>query len=222
MNKEQKTASHPSKLVVSGPVHQHGLRASPARTAFLAQARTGSIAPVKHRASKTKEVVKKSEVKKTSEILEIFASNSGTAARPENVSQGREGLATKQVHTHMHTSTHSILTERVLSRLKSVEDPTTANSDGRGGASRVAQDAARDKQAISQTPTLAELTVLYTSNTQIPVQIPPAVHQGEGMVTLGVGTGLVSSDPLLIQQGGVDVAPLGGGARILRLRTLSQ
>ena len=78
----------------------------------------------------------------------------------------------------MHSPTHSILSEGVLSRLESVEDLTTANSDGRGGASRVVQDTARIKQAISQTPSLAELTVLYTTNTQTPVQISPAVHQG--------------------------------------------
>ena len=149
MSKNQKITLHPSKIVESGPVHQHGLRPTPARTAFLAQAKTGSIAPVKHRASKTKEVVKKSEVKRTSEILEIFPSKSGTAARPENDSQGRDDLATKIQHTNMHTSTHSILSERVLSRLESVEDPTTANSDGRGGASRVVQEAARSKLAIS-------------------------------------------------------------------------
>ena len=81
--KNLKSASHPAKLVESGPVRQHGLRPTPASTAFLAQTKTGSIAPVKHRASKTKEIVKKFEVKKTSEISEIFASNSGTAERPE-------------------------------------------------------------------------------------------------------------------------------------------
>ncbi len=103
MNKEQKTASHPSKLVVPGPVHQHGLRPTPDRTAFLAQAGTGSIAPVKHRASKTKEIVKKSEVEKTSEILEIFASNSGTANRPENDSQVEMAwLLSKDILTCTH------------------------------------------------------------------------------------------------------------------------
>ncbi len=73
MNKNQKSATHPKQLVVSGPVHQQGLRPTPARTAFLAQNKTGSIAPVKHRASKTKEVVKIPEVKETSGNSEIFA-----------------------------------------------------------------------------------------------------------------------------------------------------
>ena len=103
MNKNEKISSHPSKIVESGPVHQHGLRPTPARTAFLAQARTGSIAPVNHRASKTKEVVKISEVKETSENLKIFASNSGTSKRPENVSQGREAwLLSKVTLTRTH------------------------------------------------------------------------------------------------------------------------
>ena len=37
------------------------------------------------------------------------------------------------------------------------------------------------------------------------------MNQGEGMVTLGVRTGLVSSDPVLIEQGGVYVTPQGAG-----------
>ena len=179
MNKNQKKTLHPSELVVSGPVHQHGLRPTPARTAFLAQARTGSIAPVKHRASKTKEIVKIPEVKETSGNSEIFPSKSGTSARPENNGQGRDGLANKHIHTHTHSHAHISLIESILSRVEAVEDPTTANSDGRGGASRVVQDAARDKLAISQTPTLAALSVLYKMNTQIPAEILPAVHQGE-------------------------------------------
>jgi len=153
-----KNATHPAKFGESGPFRKHRLRPTPARTAFLAQAKTASIAPVNHQASKTKQIVENSGVKKISEILEIFASNSGTSKRPEIESQVDEDMAGKQVHVHTHIHKHASVSECNSSRLGSIENPTTANSDGRGGASRVVQEAARDKQAIPQTSNLEGLS----------------------------------------------------------------
>ncbi len=79
MSKNIKIASHPAKLVESGPVHENGLRSTPGTTAFLAQARTRSFAPTKHLTTKTKQIVTKPEEKKNSGNSKIFASNTGSS-----------------------------------------------------------------------------------------------------------------------------------------------
>ena len=98
-------------------------------------------------------------------------------------------LAGELGHVSTHIHQNAVALESVSSRLASIEDPTAADSDGRGGDSQVVQEPARDKQANTQTSTLEDLSVLHHTQVQDPVQIPPAVSQGEGMVTLGVGTG---------------------------------
>ena len=59
-----KNETHPAMFGKSGPVREHRLRPTPAGTAFPAQVKTASIAPVNHQASKTKEIVEISGVKK--------------------------------------------------------------------------------------------------------------------------------------------------------------
>ncbi len=59
-----KNATHPAMFGKCGPFRKHQLRPTPAGTAFLAQAKTASIAPENHQAPKTKQIVENFGVKK--------------------------------------------------------------------------------------------------------------------------------------------------------------
>ena len=91
--------------ITSKPVHEHGLRATPARTAFLAQERTHSIAPSKQKSSKKMEGGKMGlEIQKPT-VSKIFLA----VAEPVPTSTGLVGLVSGLVGSLVHHLSHAIV-----------------------------------------------------------------------------------------------------------------
>ena len=140
MHKDGKSVPTGTTSSESRPTHTHGLRATTARTAFQAQARTGSIAPHKHRSSKKAVGGKVGVETPISTNLETFS----IASEPVQASTGMVGpgdsSAARISHDSVHVQTYTALPSSSVSR---INNSSTANSHDRGGASRAAQEVAR-------------------------------------------------------------------------------
>ena len=203
----------------SKPVHEHGLRATPAGTAFLAQERTHSIAPSKQKSSKKREGGKMGlEIPKPT-VSKIFVA----VAEPVPTSTGVVGLVSglvgSLVHHLSHANVYQALSES-LTHIDKLVRTSTTEGVGREGASRAAHVATPIKLAETNTHTRAETTTLFVAPSIRPVQISPATNQGEGMVVLGVGTGVPAGKQMSSRAEGVEVTPdkqpnSGGAARTI-------
>ena len=181
-----------NKSVPSGTtsksVHEHGLRATPARTAFLAQEKTHSIAPPKQRSSKKRDGEKVGlEIPKTTG-LKFCVAVAGPVQTSTSVVGLGNGVVSSQLHDSSHANLHAVLSESSTHIDKLVRISTTEGV-GREGAYRVAHVATPINPIEIATHTRAETTTLFVAPSTRPVQIPPATNQGEGMIVLGVGTG---------------------------------
>ena len=100
-------------LVPSGitdkPVHEHGLRATPARTAFLAQERTHSIAPPKRKTSKKGDGEKVGTGISNPTVSKICVAVSGPVQTSTSTVGLVDGVVGSQVHDSSHANLHDVL-----------------------------------------------------------------------------------------------------------------
>ena len=192
---EKSTKSVPSGTLASGlgPVHEHGLRATAARSAHQARESTHPTLPTKRKPKKLGGERKMGVDKPVLTDAENFAlippPLEGSEKQFEHGKKSLDETVKLSAHENIHTS--SELSSD--SRLAKVRNSSAAHSGGSGGASRAAQEVAHSKQVSTQLVSLDKSINSLQAALTIPVQILSAPIPGEGRVVLGIGTGVAQA-----------------------------
>ena len=155
----------------SGPVHEHGLRATAARSAHQVRESTHPTLPTKQKTKKLGSERKMGVDKPVCTVAENFAyvptPLEGSEIRNE---QGKKSV-NESSKSSAHVNMHIVSELSSESRLTKVGDSSAAHSGGGGGASRAAQEVVPSKQVKAQSVSLDKPINSLQAAPQVPVQI---------------------------------------------------